>query len=122
MGHGDIPLGEHPAHDPQPAKCQKRRLDAHVAAFLVYDIGRDSLIDSGTAWEQVSRLHAADNSRHSEDHLPSACLGGGIEDAFTEWHGRSNLWWEFIRLIYGQKGPFSKVGANRVPVVLFGIT
>ena len=50
MGHGDFPLWEHPANDPQPAECQKRRLDAHVATFLVDGIGRDSLLDIGTAW------------------------------------------------------------------------
>ena len=107
-------------HNLQSVK--KRRLDAHVANFLVDDIQNDALLDSGAAWEYLSRLHSGGSSRLSEDHLPSAYLSGDIADASTVVSGRSKLRREFIRLIYWQKGPFSKVGTNRVPVVLFGIT
>ena len=108
------------AHNLQSVK--KRRLDAHVANFLVDDIQNDAPLDSGTSWEYVSRLHAEGSSRLSEDHLPSANLSGAIADASTVVSGRAKLWRKVIRLLYGKKSPFPKVDTNRIPVALLGIT
>ena len=101
---------------------KKRRLDKHVFNFLLDDIENDPILDSSTAWGYVSKLHAQDSHSRSQDHLPSAKLSGAIADAAVVVSGRSKLWRKFIRLIYGQKGPFSKVGTNRIPVGLLDIT
>ena len=85
-----------------------------MAAFVKEDILGDPVLESGSAMQYLMDMfHEAD--RQGVASSSKLSLSAAADEAEGERRSRSRLWRKFVRLVYGQKGPFSKLGTNGIP-------
>ena len=93
---------------------KNRRFAEHVEAFAKEDIISDPVLESGSAMQYLMDMfHEADLLGAASSSKMS--LSAAADAGEGERKSKSRLWVKFVRLVYGQKGPFSKLGTNEVP-------